>query len=297
MSSSAVKYSSSSSSSSSSSFSSSATFFAEAVLALALALGAGSSSDSSSSSSSAAALVGAAFDLVLALGAGSSSSSSSESSAAALAGTALALALALGAGSSSSSSSSAMTMPGGRMPPPPGMPISGGFTDVPGSLALIVEMPVMGPAVCVSAGAPGAPGSAGAPGPPAEGSAGVVLLPPGPVVSCAVGGTMVCAGPASAPASRAAASAPASAASLICSSTVPNRSGLLATKLAKFASTSSAKADSFRARSTRASFWCFHLGSSSRTFRWLDISSAGISWPVMGHRCMRRGAVAFLCLT
>ena len=44
--------------------------------------------------------------------------------------------------------------------------------------------------------------------------------------SYAVGGTIVCAGPASAPASRAAASAPASAASRISSSTVPNKSGL-----------------------------------------------------------------------
>mmetsp|Transcript_51531 Transcript_51531/g.159840 ORF Transcript_51531/g.159840 Transcript_51531/m.159840 type:complete len:271 (+) Transcript_51531:205-1017(+) len=191
---------------------------------------------------------------------------------------------------SSSSSSSSTTMPGGRT----GAPMRGcGATEVPGSRALMVDTPVMGPAACGSCSWPAAPGSAGAPL-PLLGSAGAepLVLP-----ICAVGGTMVCAGPASAPASRAAASAPASAASLICSSTVPNRSGLLATKPAKFASTSSAKADSFRARSTRASFWCFHLGSSNRTFRWLDISSAGISWPVMGHRCMRRWAEAFLCLT
>mmetsp|Transcript_12376 Transcript_12376/g.35144 ORF Transcript_12376/g.35144 Transcript_12376/m.35144 type:complete len:276 (-) Transcript_12376:1239-2066(-) len=200
----------------------------------------------------------------------------------------------LALGSSSSSSSSWMTMPGGLAAPAP-MPggMRGGFTEVPGSRALIVDTPVMGPAACCSCRAPGVLDRAGAP--PEEGRAfPELLLPP---VSCAVGGTMVCAGPASAPASRAAASAPASAASLICSSTVPNRSGLLATKLAKFASTSSAKADSFRARSTRASFCCFHLGSSKRTFKWLDISSAGISCPVMGQRCMSREVLAFLCLT
>mmetsp|Transcript_24360 Transcript_24360/g.39038 ORF Transcript_24360/g.39038 Transcript_24360/m.39038 type:complete len:205 (-) Transcript_24360:1352-1966(-) len=157
-------------------------------------------------------------------------------------------------GSSSSSSSRAMgmllggSMPGGLMPG--GMaPICGGAaSDACGSLALMVETPVMGPApraaieLCGSIGVPDGP----------DGRAPIVFFAGSG--NAIVGGTMVCAGPASAPASRAAASAPASAASLISSSTVPNKSGLFATKLAKLASTSSAKADSFLARSTRASF-------------------------------------------
>mmetsp|Transcript_103790 Transcript_103790/g.289056 ORF Transcript_103790/g.289056 Transcript_103790/m.289056 type:complete len:280 (+) Transcript_103790:247-1086(+) len=204
--------------------------------------------------------------------------------------------LALGS-SSSSSSSSRRTMPGGRMPEAAlGDDIKGAFSEVPGNRALMVETPVMGPLACGSGRLPSAPGSAGVVLLLGAGSGGAELLLE-PEVSEAVGGTMVCAGPASAPASRAAASAPASAASRICSSTEPNKSGLFATKLARLASTSSAKADSFRARSTNASFWCFHLGSSSSTFKWLDISSAGISCPVMGQRCMRRWVVAFLCRT
>mmetsp|Transcript_105435 Transcript_105435/g.297935 ORF Transcript_105435/g.297935 Transcript_105435/m.297935 type:complete len:273 (-) Transcript_105435:1253-2071(-) len=197
----------------------------------------------------------------------------------------------LALGSSSSSSSSMATMPG-RGAAAAGGAMSGGATDVPGNLALIVETPVMGPCGSMPIWPPG---SAGVDCEGAAGSEGALAFLP--VVSCAVGGTIVCAGPASAPASRAAASAPASAASRICSSTEPNRSGLLATKLAKFASTSSAKADSFLARSTRASFWCFHFGSSSRTFRWLDISSAGMSWPVMGHLCISLCDAAFLWRT
>mmetsp|Transcript_14972 Transcript_14972/g.42839 ORF Transcript_14972/g.42839 Transcript_14972/m.42839 type:complete len:296 (+) Transcript_14972:141-1028(+) len=209
---------------------------------------------------------------------------------------------AMGSSSSSSSSSSkgayppAMPMPGGRAIPAPG--IGGGDMfggvgprDALGSLALIVDTPVMGPAS--SGRAPC--GSAGVADEGAAASCGAEV--PLAFVSWAVGGTMVWAGPASAPASRAAASAPASAASLICSSTEPNRSGLFATKLARLASTSSANADSLRARSTSASFWFFHFGSSSSTFRWLDISSAGMSWPVMGHRCIRRWAAVFLCRT
>mmetsp|Transcript_80055 Transcript_80055/g.248433 ORF Transcript_80055/g.248433 Transcript_80055/m.248433 type:complete len:258 (-) Transcript_80055:157-930(-) len=203
--------------------------------------------------------------------------------------------LAAGSSSSSSSSGSPGIMPGGRRPGAAvdGGAIMGGLMEVPGSLALMVETPVMGPPMAGSGSTP--EGSAGVP-PPGAGRGGAELFEE-LCVSWAVGGTMVCAGPASAPASRAAASAPASAASRICSSTEPNRSGLLATKLARLASTSSAKADSLRARSTSASFWCFHLGSSSKTFRWLDISSAGMSWPVMGQRCISRWLVAFLCRT
>mmetsp|Transcript_83347 Transcript_83347/g.193673 ORF Transcript_83347/g.193673 Transcript_83347/m.193673 type:complete len:225 (+) Transcript_83347:449-1123(+) len=201
----------------------------------------------------------------------------------------------LALGSSSSSSSSWMTIPGGRMPAvadDAGVAIIGVFRDVPGSLALMVETPVMGPPTCGNGSVFAEPGNAGVEEEGAAGSGGAELFEP--CESWAVGGTIVCAGPASAPASRAAASAPASAASRICSSTEPKRSGLLATKLARFASTSSAKADSLRARSTSASFWCFHLGSRSNTFKWLDISSAGMSCPVMGHRCMSRCVAAFL---
>mmetsp|Transcript_48235 Transcript_48235/g.142355 ORF Transcript_48235/g.142355 Transcript_48235/m.142355 type:complete len:272 (+) Transcript_48235:270-1085(+) len=196
----------------------------------------------------------------------------------------------LAAGSSSESSSI-----GGRAPGRAGWPGAlpaggGGATEALGSLALTVDMPVMGPA----------PSAANLPPAPAAAGDGSAAWPPffSPSSAPPVGlATMVCAGPASAPASRAEASAPASAASAICSSTEPNRSGLLATKPAKLASTSSANADSFRARSTSASFWCFHLGSRSRIFRWFDISSAGMSWPVMGQRCIALLAVCFLWRT
>mmetsp|Transcript_46738 Transcript_46738/g.117721 ORF Transcript_46738/g.117721 Transcript_46738/m.117721 type:complete len:239 (-) Transcript_46738:1316-2032(-) len=191
-------------------------------------------------------------------------------------------------GSSSSSSSSpgcGAVMPGGLGTPGAGVAggviVGGGASEACGSLELIVEIPVIGPTPAFGAGNPKPPklGSAGAaPEPEDEVRAGLfVMVEEDPDVSWAVGGTIVCAGPASAPASRAAASAPASAASLICSSIEPNKSGLFATKPAKFASTSSANADSFLARSTRASFWCFHFGSSNKIFKWLDISSAGIS--------------------
>mmetsp|Transcript_219 Transcript_219/g.710 ORF Transcript_219/g.710 Transcript_219/m.710 type:complete len:282 (+) Transcript_219:632-1477(+) len=87
----------------------------------------------------------------------------------------------------------------------------------------------------------------------------------------------------------------------IWSSTVPKRSGLLATKLAMFASTSAmgAKALSFLALATRRSFCSFHLGSSRRTLRCSAMSSDWTSWPVIGQRCIPSGTPLrpLFCLT